>query len=120
MIQIINLNTSPIQVGEKRWLSILGDEPFNVEIKCFVSNPPPRGFKPCPECGKFEIRQAEALEIMASPAAFQNSQGTLDIQITDAVGDSKLIRLVVLTQLIPIQRTISTPSEESGGSTAMG
>lgn len=118
MIQTVNLNTSPIQVGEKRWLSVVGDEPFTVEIKCFVSNPPPRGFKPCPECGKFKITEAEVLEIMASPATFQNSQGTLDIHITDAVGDSELIRLMVLTQLTPIQRTISTPSQGSGGSTA--
>lgn len=118
MIKYVHLDTSPIRVGDQRWLSAEGDEPFAVEIKCFVSNPPPGGYKPCAECGRFDITEGQAVLITASPAVFQNNQGVLEIGVTDQTGDSKLFRLIVVAQIVPITSTLPSPAPASGGSTA--
>src|SRR5947209_419342 len=112
----VHLDTRPIRVGEERYLSADGDGPFAVEISCFVSKPPPGGFRPCPECGRFDIQAGELLSIVASPAAFRDNAGNLQITVTNRMGESKSCDLRVLGQIVPIQRRATNPNESSGGS----
>lgn len=119
MIKAVHLDTSPIQIGVPRWLSAEGDGPFAVEIKCHVSNPPPPGYRACPECGSFNIDEFEPLPVIASHAGFPNGQGTLDITITDRLSDSKKFRLVVVLPTIQIKTWSPASAPSSGNLTSI-
>lgn len=111
MIRTIDFDRRPIKVGEWRPLTPQGDGPFVVEIKCFVDNPPPPGYKACDECGKFEIENNETIQITPSPSIFSQSPGRLDITVRDRTGDQREFSLMVFgdyNQFVVLNRN---PSE---------
>jgi hypothetical protein len=89
MIRHIDLLTTPMKPGEIRDLTIWGDEPHAIAIKCFLWTPPPPGFKECPTCGEFNTTNGVSIKIAASENLFVNVGGQLRISITDSAGDRR-------------------------------
>jgi len=92
----ISFSTEPIAAGESRILRVEGAEPIAVQIKCFVNKPPPRSYRPCPECGTFNLRSDEPRMIRASDEAFRRGGGTLVVAINDGTGETVEIKLEVV------------------------
>jgi hypothetical protein len=98
MIQDVELNTSPIFPGEVRRMVVRSTGILIIDVKCFIGNPPPPGFKPCPECGKIQAQSGQPVDIVASRQIFSSSSGSLDINITDTSdGDTHNISISVST-----------------------
>ncbi len=87
---------TPLQAGEDRDFTLRSESPAKVEIRCFVRKPPPPGYRACPECGSFDIRPNETINIRANLERFGNEGGTLEINVVDAVGENVQILLKVL------------------------
>lgn len=99
MIERLELFEGPLIPGEERFLKVWGAEPHLIEIKCFVSNPPPSGFRPCPECGKFRVMNGDLVTVTASEETFAAKGGALIIHIRDSQGDEREVRLQVKQQI---------------------
>ena len=91
-------DTRPISPGEGRYFTLTSASPARVAIRCFVSSPPPPGYRPCAECGTFAVRQGQTIRIEASLQVFPHSEGGLDITVTDEEGDVVSIRLEVTSE----------------------
>jgi hypothetical protein len=78
-----------MEIGEQRLLFAQSDTIVSVEIKCFVQNPPPPGYKPCPSCGTLEAKPGRPVSITASAEVFSISRGTLEIRVRDESGDER-------------------------------
>lgn len=96
MIAIVEFDMHPFKPGESRVLTLQADEPSTIQIRCFVSNPPPPGYKPCDECGTFRtITNDQPVWIVADAQVFAREGGTLEIDIRDAAGDQRVLRIGV-------------------------
>ena len=95
MIQDIEFDLSPIGAGATRDMVVRGGGPFDIELKCFVQNPPPPGYKPCRECGTIRAHDGETVQIKASADRFA-SGGTLSVTVTDQDGDARDLHITVL------------------------
>jgi hypothetical protein len=104
MIRNIEFDLSPIDAGATRDMVVRGRGPFVIELKCFVQNPPPPGYKPCRECGTIRAQDGESVLIKASAKSFA-SGGTLSMTVTDRDGDARDLNITVLGRTID-----STPS----------
>ena len=94
MIREVDFLITPMEPGESRNLRVYAESPISVAIRCFVSNPPPPGYRACAECGNFTISSGETLEVSASRRAFAQG-GQLEIVIVDAEGDQRSFLLSV-------------------------
>jgi len=95
MIREINFQLEPMEIGEIRSLSVSGDAPFQVGVSCFVREPRPPGYRPCPHCVVRSISENETIDIEASREFWEDRQGHLEIKVTDQKGDSRTLRLQV-------------------------
>ena len=95
MIRAIDFPSEVLRAGEPYTLRIVAPDPITVEIRCFVETPPPKGYRPCPECGSIHARSGQVLHLRVSEVSFHSSGGALEIFIQDADGDSRRIRLQV-------------------------
>jgi hypothetical protein len=99
MIRAVDFALGPLRVGEARTLRIDGAEPHTVEIHCFVNEPPPPGYRPCPECGTLDlILNGQPVEVHASATVFAKATGHVRVTITDSDNDQRVIILKVLTR----------------------
>ena len=103
MIQNVELDTSPIQPGEKRPLRVFSDSQVKVAILCYFSNPPPPGYRPCPEAGEYLVNSGDVIDIQAATTPV-NQDKYLDINILDSSGDHREFRLRVLSRSGGAQR----------------
>jgi hypothetical protein len=108
MIQVVSFDSRPVVAGESRDLMLDGNGPFTVSTSCFVENPPPPGFRSCPECLTQLIPANRYLTIAVSPTLWQDRRGRIEIQIVDAVGEQLTLRLGVITD------TEATPMASAG------
>lgn len=98
MIFGIDLDTAPMMPGEARRLIVNSSaESLTITIKCFVSDPPPPGFRSCPECGTINARSGEPVQIVAS-SRFLNAQSSVAIEIQDSEGDVRNLSVEVLSR----------------------
>lgn len=77
----------PLSPGETREFTLTSASPATVSIRCFVSSPPPAGYKPCSECGSYNLVQGQSIQIEASQYLFSRSRGGLEITVVDQDGD---------------------------------
>jgi hypothetical protein len=96
MIKNIEFDDRPMEVGEQRLLYAESDYKVAVEIKCFVQNPPPPGYKPCPSCGILDQKPGQPLVITASAELFSVSPGSLEITVRDGSGDEKHFSVAIV------------------------
>ena len=81
--------------GESRDFTLTSASPATAKIKCFISSPPPPGYRPCAECGTYSLQQGQTIQIEANQYLFSNARGGLEITITDLDGDVIKIELLV-------------------------
>lgn len=89
MIQDVEFDDSSMNPGERRRMTITGTARITVSIKCFITKPPPPGFKSCPECGTINATSGQPFEVAANSRLFSTSEGTLEIDIKDSEGDAR-------------------------------
>ena len=99
MIELQNLDLSPMRTGDSKTFTIYGDGPFIVSSRCFVDKPRPPGpgFLPCPECEKHTVRSGGEVEINSSPDVWKGREGYLEIQIENSAGESRDFQIVMLS-----------------------
>jgi hypothetical protein len=66
-------------------------------------NPPPPGYRPCPEAGEYFINSGDVIDIQVATTPV-NQDKYLDINISDLSGDHKEFRLRVLSRSGGAQR----------------
>ena len=93
-----DFDARPMSPGQSRDFTLSSASPARVEVRCFVSSPPPPGYKGCAECGSYPIQQGQTIQIQASQQLFSRSDGGLDITVIDADGDTVWIQLRVTTE----------------------
>lgn len=71
-----NPNEFAITTGDLKRVYIVSDEPVWSEMKCFVDNPPPVGFRECPSCN---MKQFGETEITRKPKEYGVIQGVVEI-----------------------------------------
>ncbi len=76
-------------------LAVHGDGPFVVSVKCVVFEPPPPGYRECPECMVHHIESEQVLIIKAPIHVKEGLKLQLEILIEDKDGDKKLIEVKV-------------------------
>lgn len=96
MINVAIFETGPIQTGKSRDLILSGDGPFQLTLSCFVESPPPPGFRPCAACGDFTVNSFESFKINSDQTLWQGKEGSIVIDIVDAVGDTEQLKIKVL------------------------
>ena len=92
-----NFNTRPMSPGESRNFTLTSSTPAKLQIKCFITSPPP-GYRPCTECGTYSLQQGQSIQIEASQYLFSRARGGLEIIIKDLDGDVIRIQLKVTTE----------------------
>jgi hypothetical protein len=90
-----DFDNRPMMPGESRDFTLTSGAPARVDVRCFLSSPPPPGYRACSECGSYPIQQHQTIQIKANQAIFSQAQGGLDITISDANGDEVKIHLQV-------------------------
>lgn len=96
MIKIVKFENVPMNPGDSHRLILDGNEPFTLTYKCFVDNPP--GFHPCDDCSdSVTIGSNQVHEIRCDPFFWQGKTGHIVVQITDGVGNSKRLKIKVLS-----------------------
>ncbi len=83
-----------IVFGESRAITVYGAEPIEVEISCFVKEPPPPGYRPCPECGTLVVPTGGSFKIHAVSDMLGHSDQVV-VDIRDADGDRKRLNVHV-------------------------
>lgn len=96
MIRIDVLDSRPMLPGDRRELVLSGDAPFTVTNSCFVDTPPPVGFRPCSACNSVVVPAGKPHVIVADADFWTGKEGTLEVTIEDAVGESRTIRMDVV------------------------
>lgn len=109
MIEVLEFDTAPLAVGERRKLVLDGDGPFQVGESCFVEHPPPQGFRRCSQCSIRSIAARMPLFIEADAGFWKGKIGNLELGIRDTVGDTLTLEL----------RVIADTHHESGPAMAM-
>ena len=64
-----------------------GDGPFTLSKSCFVDDPPPAGFRPCPACSVAMVEEGSRQLISADPTFWRGKRGKLVINIKDKMGN---------------------------------
>jgi hypothetical protein len=98
MITSVEIDVSPMLPGEERTLKAWSDSTLTVDIRCFVSDPPPPGYRPCSSCGSITIESGVAYSYKANEAIFQEPNGALIIAIRDASGDEQSYQVGVVVE----------------------
>jgi len=110
MIKDIVYPTAALRAGDAYTLRIVAPEPVTVQIKCFTKEPPPPGFRPCPECGSFRARSGEVLKLSVSDSNFRAAGGAIEVFVEDGEGDSRRLSLKVLG----LEENRGTPAMSGG------
>ena len=95
MISSVQFDPTDFGAGEARPLSVDGEEPIRVEVRCFTFRPPPPDYRPCKACGVFVLSSGETRMITADRKAFSTHGGELHVRIRDAEGDVKEFKITV-------------------------
>lgn len=92
-----SFDSRPFTPGESREFTLTSSSPATVSIRCFVSAPPPPGYRPCAECGTYTLTQGQSIRIEASHGLFSRSKGGLEVTVVDQDGDVVKIPIRVTT-----------------------
>lgn len=95
MISSINFDLAPLLPGEIRPISIDGSTPIRVQVHCFTFRPPPPDYKPCRACGVLKLQSGQVHMITADRDTFAAHGGELHLDIEDADGDMRELRIGV-------------------------
>ncbi|HYR77560.1 MAG TPA: hypothetical protein VEM96_17220 [Pyrinomonadaceae bacterium] len=95
MISRIDFDKRPFSPGETRPIAIEGSAPIGVRVSCFIFKPPPPDYKPCDACGVLNLNSGEVAQIRADRRTFAEKGGELHLEIIDADGDGREIRVKV-------------------------
>lgn len=93
----IFVESEVVVAGQKTVASVEGSEPLFIEILCFVTNPPPADYKPCPECGSFSVNSGEQFDVKASYRLFSLGNGHLEVSVLDSQGNKVTKKIDVLS-----------------------
>jgi len=91
-----DFSVRPMSPGESRDFTLNSASPAQVHVRCFVSSPPPPGYKPCAECGSYSMQQGQTIPIEANRNLFSRARGGLEIEVQDSDGDVIKIRVDVV------------------------
>lgn len=94
MIRQVLFNATDIQAGDTLEVNIDAAYPVVIEIYCFVTQPPPAKFVPCPSAGSHRLDVEQPFYFVTSSRTFQNDGG-LEVNITDAEGDRQSYQINV-------------------------
>lgn len=94
MIRFVDFNSTSINAGEEIVVRIDAAYPVAIEIKCFVTQPPPAKFVPCPDSGRHTLTRREAFYFSTDARTFRYS-GHVEFRITDAEYDTKVYKIEV-------------------------
>lgn len=86
--------TPNFEIGDN-YMTVVGKNPITIEIKCFVTTPPPPGYKPCPECGTFITSSGHRRLLPHTITDFHESD-SLHIMIKD--GDDEVVEISARTR----------------------
>jgi hypothetical protein len=95
MIERVLLSERTYFAGEQIALTAWGNSPMTAEILCFVRPPSPPQLRPCSECGKFNIVSGVEFRFTANKNLFSETQGYLNIRVTDSTGDQRELRIEI-------------------------
>ena len=86
MIQGVELDTSPLELGETRPMVVYASTPVHIEILCYFENPRPPGYRPC---GSIDANSGQQVTIRpGSDEVFSNERG-IKVLVSDATGDRR-------------------------------
>lgn len=105
MIRNVDISLAPLVAGEMRELRIYGDGPFRVSLKCFVFEPPPPGYRECPECAVRTLAEGEAFLLRVSRRTWADRAGELQLRIVDSTGDHSELAIRVVPSPEDLQRS---------------
>jgi hypothetical protein len=88
--------------GEERELVVLADAPITVAILCFLTTPPPPGFKPCQECGTFPLTIGQPFIVRAPRDLFHQVGGELRVTVREETGDERSFTIAVAPIPAPV------------------
>ncbi len=80
--------------GSKEFV-LHGAGPFRVTTQCFVDDPPPPGFRSCPECSSFEVAEDVSFRVECPEQLWERGQGHMLLDVVDAHGERARFRLNV-------------------------
>jgi hypothetical protein len=98
MISNFVLSANSLEVGETLTFQVHGSGVLFVEIKCFVDEPKPRGYRPCRECETTLIQSGQTLSLTADPETWKSWTGHYEIVAKDALGDERKVSVKVKQQ----------------------
>jgi hypothetical protein len=80
--------------GESIVVNVDAAYPIEIEIMCFVNQPPPTRFIPCPQSGIHTLTYRENFYFKTNQQTFQ-SQGEVSFKITDSDRDTRVYKIMV-------------------------
>lgn len=85
-----SFSTSRARVGSKVEMRLNGDGPFIVAISCFVFEPPPPGYRGCPQCEtKLRLDENETAAVVVETEAWSGvRRGELRFTVYDSRDES--------------------------------
>ena len=89
MISNVDFNSRNIQAGQNIVLIVDAKYPISIEVYCFVTQPKPPKFVPCPDSGRHDLTVRKPFYFRTSERTFENS-GHVEFRIVDAEGDFKI------------------------------
>jgi hypothetical protein len=98
MILNIEFDSSPIKAGESRPLKAFSNSPLTITVLCYLTTPPPPGYRPCPGGGTTSVISGEETFITADARTFQLPGGYLDVIVKDKSADVRSFRLPVIVR----------------------
>lgn len=105
MIRYVKFSSESIRAGEFILLHIDASYPVSIEIKCFVTQPPPTRFVPCPQSGRHTLHLKEPFNFLTNVSTFQNG-GHVEFKITDSEYDIRVYEIKVKGLNTPLAGTI--------------
>ena len=98
MVLRVDFDASPIRAGEARPLWAYSEAPIRAVLLCYLTTPPPAGYRACSACGTFSVASGERFEVFADPRVFELPGNFLDVTVSDTTGDAVQFRLQVSVQ----------------------
>jgi hypothetical protein len=86
MIFSVDLDTSPLERGETRPMTVYASTPVHIEILCYFENPRPPGYRPC---GSIQANSGQQVTIQPGSDDVFSNGGGIKVIVIDATGDRK-------------------------------
>lgn len=94
MIRSVDFSSKNVFAGDQIVLTIDAAYPIIIEINCFVTQPPPPRYVPCPQSGTHIVSRREPFYFSTHASTFRKD-GHIEFKITDADNDTEVHRIEV-------------------------